>query len=119
MKIAKRIAGFLMGALLILGASAHFFNPETSTGLIPEFLPADLVHWIAGGVELLLGIGAFIPGYRKKALLGITLLMIVFLPIHVVDLFRDNPAIGTKTVAMVRLVVQFIFIYLAWFASRD
>ncbi|MEQ8714059.1 MAG: hypothetical protein RIC80_13640 [Cyclobacteriaceae bacterium] len=119
MKIAKRIAGFLMGALLILGASAHFFNPETSTGLIPEFLPADLVHWIAGGVELLLGIGVFIPGYRKKALLGITLLMLAFLPIHVIDLLKDNPVIGTKTAAMIRLIVQLVFIYLPWFASRD
>ena len=119
MKIVKKIIGFLMGALLIFGSTGHFFNPETSTGLIPAFLPVDLVHWAAGIVELLLGIGVFIPGYRKKALLGITLLMIVFLPIHVIDLLKDNPAIGTKTVAMVRLAVQFVFIYLPWFASKD
>lgn len=108
-----------MAALLIFGAVGHFLTPENYTAFIPEFLPENLVNWGAGIVEGLLGIGVFIPSYRKKALLGISILMILFLPIHAIDLFRENPAIGTKTAATIRLVVQFVFIYLPWYASKD
>jgi uncharacterized membrane protein len=119
MKLAKKIIGYLMAALLIFGAVGHFLTPENYTGFIPEFLPEQLVNWLTGIVEGLLGIGVFIPAYRKKALLGITVLMILFLPIHVIDFLSENPVIGTKTAATIRLVVQFVFIYLPWFAYKD
>jgi uncharacterized membrane protein len=42
------------------------------------------------------------------------LLMIAFLPLHIVDVFKDNPAIGSTTLAYIRLPIQFILIYWAW-----
>lgn len=119
MKIVKKIVGILMAIVLVLGAVGHFFSPEAYAGFIPEFLPDQLVNWGTGIVQLTLGIGVFISKYRKKALLGIAVLMLLLLPIHIIDLLKENPVIGTKTVAMVRLVVQFAFIYLPWFASKD
>ncbi|MEQ8303505.1 MAG: hypothetical protein RIB47_08945 [Cyclobacteriaceae bacterium] len=118
MKIAKKVAGILMALLLILGGVGHFLNPEAYTGFIPDFLPEQLVNWGVGFLELALGVGVFIPPYRKLALRGIALLMIAFLPIHVIDVLQENPAIGSRTAAIVRLGVQFVFIYLPWFARR-
>ena len=56
----------------------------------------------------------FIPKYIKTGALGIMLLMLLFLPIHVWDVFTDNPAIGSSQAALIRLPIQFLFIAIAW-----
>jgi uncharacterized membrane protein len=44
--------------------------------------------------------------------------MIAFLPLHIIDVFLDNPAIGSKTLAYIRLPLQFVLIFWAWKANR-
>jgi uncharacterized membrane protein len=119
MKIFKKVIGFVMAFMLITGAAGHFFAPEAYVGFIPEFIPEKLANWGSGIVELGLGIAILIPKYREKALLGTSVLMVLFLPFHVVDAFRENPAIGTKAVAVLRVFIQFLLIYLPWFSSKD
>ena len=63
-------------------------------------------------------VGVFISRYRSVATLGIFLLMIAFLPIHVIDAFHDEPAIGSKALAYVRLPLQFVLIGWAWFVYK-
>jgi uncharacterized membrane protein len=88
----KRIIAYVLGIMLILASIWHIIKPEAYT--------------------------AFIPKYRKQALLGVVLLMIAFLPIHIADLFKDEPAIGSQTAAIIRVPIQFVLIYLAWFAQK-
>ena len=94
-------------------------TPEMYFPLIPDFLPETFINVLAGIVEILLGVGVFIPSFRKEALRGIFILMLIFLPIHIWDALKENPAIGTKTVAMERIAIQFGLIFLPWFAQRD
>jgi uncharacterized membrane protein len=119
MKLLKKVIGIILALLLLLSGITHFITPEFYFPLIPDFLPKSIVNLLAGGVEIILGIGVFIPSFRKKALLGIFFLMIIFLPIHILDALKENPAIGTKTVALVRIAIQLVLIYLPWFASKD
>ncbi|MFT6355213.1 MAG: putative membrane protein [Cryomorphaceae bacterium] len=119
MKIFKKVIGFVMAFMLIAGAAGHFFAPEAYVGFIPDFIPEKLANWSSGIVELGLGIAILVPKYRKKALLGTSVLMVLFLPFHVVDAFRENPVIGTKAVALLRVFIQFLLIYLPWFSSKD
>ncbi len=42
----------------------------------------------------------------------------IFLPIHISDVFMDNPAIGTHKMALIRLPIQFVFIGCAWVVYR-
>ena len=118
MKLAKKIIAIVLGLFLILSGVGHFMNAEMYFPMIPDFLPKDLVNILAGVVELVLGIGVFIPKFKQKALLGIFLLMIAFLPSHIWDALKETPAIGTKTVAMVRIGIQCVLIYLPWFAQK-
>jgi len=118
-KLAKKIIGIILALFLIFGGVAHFMTPEMYFPLIPDFLPETVVNILAGIVEIVLGIGVFIPTLRKKALLGIFILMLMFLPIHIWDALKESPAIGTKTVAMVRIAIQFVLIFLPWFAQKD
>lgn len=116
MSILKKIVAIFLGLLLIFGGIAHFVSPEFYNGLIPYFLPKTTINYITGFVELILGIGVLIPVYRKKALLGIFTLMIIFLPVHIVDAIKEDPVIGTKVVAYIRILIQFVLIYLPWYA---
>ena len=114
----RKIVGYILALILIAGAIGHFFNPEAYAGFTPDFIPEQLANWGAGITELVLGIGILVPKYRKKALLGTSVLMFLLLPIHIIDLFRENPVIGTQTVALIRVAVQLLFIYLPWFSSK-
>jgi uncharacterized membrane protein len=66
----------------------------------------------------LLGVGLFYTTIRSKVALGLVIVFIVFLPIHIQDVFRDEPIIGSKLVAYVRLPIQFVLIYWAWYICR-
>lgn len=118
MTIAKKICAFALGALFIAGGIAHFMNPALSDGFIPEFLSKTLVHYIIGVLELAVGIGAFIPKWRNKALLGILILLSGFLVLHINDVFQENPVIGSHTAAVIRIPVQLLFMFMAWFGRE-
>ena len=82
-------------------------------------MPLILTNILTGIVELGLGIGLLFKKYRKQAAFGVFLLMIAFLPLHFIDVFKDHPAIGSKTVAMIRLPLQFVLIYWAWYIFQQ
>jgi uncharacterized membrane protein len=118
MKIFKLVLTILFGILLILGGISHFMNPLMYAGFFPEFAMNKVINIVAGVVEIGLGLGALIPRFRPTATIGIFLLMLVFLPLHVIDVFRGDPAVGSHQVALIRLPVQFVLILWAWFISR-
>jgi uncharacterized membrane protein len=113
----KLIFALLLGAFMIANGSYHFSKPEMYFPFIPDFLPKLTVNYVSGVIEILLGIGVFIPQTRVFATLGILLMMIAFLPIHLVDACKETPAIGTRIVAIQRLVLQFGFILWAWWVT--
>ncbi len=45
---------------------------------------------------------------------GILILMLLFLPIHISDVFSETPAVGSHNAALIRLPVQFLLIFIAW-----
>ena len=114
----RSILRTILGAFLILAGINHFVQSAMYAPMIPDVFPKGPTNFAAGLVELLLGIGVFIPRIRSTATLGILLLMIAFLPLHVWDVFRDDPAIGSKALAYVRLPLQFLLIAWAWWLYR-
>ncbi len=118
MKRSTTILRSVFGAVLIIGGIAHFVVPAMYDPMIPDALPKHLVNYLVGLLELALGSGVFFPRYRSAATLGIFILMIAFLPLHFVDVFRDSPAIGSKALAYVRLPLQFVLIGWAWFIHK-
>jgi uncharacterized membrane protein len=107
-----------MAAFMIYGGINHFLKPDMYLAFVPAFLPKLAIVYISGIVEIVLGIGAIIPRFRQIACMGILVLMLLFLPLHTLDVFVDNPAIGSHKAAMIRLPVQFLFIAWAWFISK-
>ena len=108
------LVSVIFGVIMLLASINHIINPEIYTAMIPEFISPTFAHAFSIVTEGLIGFLFLIPKTRKYAAAGFTLLMIVFLPLHVWDVFRenhlDNPLVTTLTVAMVRLVIQFVLI---------
>jgi uncharacterized membrane protein len=100
---------------MLLGGVIHFVEPAMYMPFIPDFLPKAAVNIGAGIVEIIVGVCVFIPKVRTIGTLGILVLMIVFLPLHIVDVFKEHPAIGTHQLALIRLPLQFVLIAWAWF----
>lgn len=118
MKIVKLILTFLFAAFMIFGGLNHFLKPEMYFPFIPDFMPKEFVNYASGLIEIVLGIGACIPRFRSVATLGILVLMLVFLPLHILDIFKESPAIGSHQAAVVRLPIQFVLILWAWFIHK-
>ena len=110
MKIFKQVLTYLFGVFMILGSYSHFTNPGMYAGFFPEFFPRDLINTLGGIVELVLGIALCVPSTRSMATLGILVLMLTFLPLHIIDVFKSHPAVGTHQNALIRLPIQFVFI---------
>ncbi|MEL6926334.1 MAG: MauE/DoxX family redox-associated membrane protein [Bacteroidota bacterium] len=109
---------YLLGAFLIYAGVNHFTTPDMYAPFIPDFLPEAVVNYGTGVLEILLGLGLFIPATREKAALGIFLLMIAFLPLHVIDVFSESPAIGSREAAYIRLPFQFLFLLWSWWVWK-
>lgn len=108
----------VFGIFLIGMGALHFINPTPFLAFIPEELPQELLNILAGIAEIVLGMGVFFQTTKKLATLGILILMLLFLPIHFLDMFRDPPAIGSFTIAIIRFPLQFVLIYWAWYIYK-
>ena len=103
---------------MIVAGINHFVKPEIYLPFIPAFLPATFVNYSFGFLEIACGVGVFIPMFRGWATLGILGMMLIFLPLHIWDVFRQKPAIGNHEIALIRLPIQFVLIAWAWFISK-
>ena len=119
MKTLKPTLTKTFGIFMIFGGILHFVMPDFYNAFIPDALPKLAINILGGLIELTLGIGLFIAKYKQKAALGILVLMLLFLPLHVWDVFRESPAIGSHAAALLRLPLQFVLIGWAWFISRN
>jgi uncharacterized membrane protein len=114
----KKIISVIFAIIMLLGAVGHVVSPEMYAPLIPSFIPEFIAHLFSIVSELGVGIALLVPKYRKYGGLGFMILMVIFLPIHVWDLLREEPFIGSKTIAVVRLFAQFLMIYTGWWIYK-
>lgn len=118
MKKTALILSILIGLFMVWGGVLHFLKPAFYLPFVPDFLPfRGAFVLLSGAAEILLGIAVLNPGTRKLGGFGILALMLAFLPVHVWDLFRAHPAIGSHHAAWIRLPFQFLFILWAWFVA--
>jgi uncharacterized membrane protein len=115
MKVVWIVVRYLFAIFMMYAGVQHFLKPFFYIPFIPSFLPlSTAIIYISGIAEILLGIMLIIPKYAKQGALGILLLMLIFLPIHIWDVFSATPAIGNHEAALIRLPIQLVFIGIAW-----
>lgn len=105
----------VLGVFLIFGGIQHFIKPDFYIPFVPEFLPFTMpIIYVSGFVEIVVGVLVFIKRYEKIGAWGILVLMLLFLPIHIWDVFSETPAVGSQKAAFIRLVFQFLLIAISW-----
>ncbi len=114
----KAIAAYVFGAFLLLGGVNHFLKPEFYAPFVPSQISLEFANWSSGILELILGLGLFFSRVRIIAAWGVFCLMLAFLPLHIWDVFRYDPAIGSATAAYIRLPFQFFFILWTWWLAQ-
>lgn len=116
--VAKKIWSvvlIIMAIFIIYGGINHFIKPEFYIPFVPSFLGfKTVIIYVSGVVEIGIGLLLLIKKYRGVGAFSLLLLMLVFLPIHIWDIFSDTPAIGSHQAALIRLPIQLVFIGIAW-----
>jgi uncharacterized membrane protein len=106
---------YLMGTLYTILGILHFTNKGFYRPFMPKFLPApDLLIYLSGVAEILLGIGVLFPQTRGLALWGIIAMLIVFLIVHINMLFPANSLGISAWILWLRIPLQFLLIYWAY-----
>jgi uncharacterized membrane protein len=108
----------VFGILLFAAGVYHFVNPAFYDPFMPDWFPKPLANAASGIAELIIGAMLLLPGWRQWGLYAACALMVAFLPIHILDLLKERPAIGSKMAATVRLVIQFALVGWLWWLAR-
>lgn len=112
------VLSIIFGIVLLGAAYNHIVNAEIYSAMIPKFIPVLFADVFSVFAEALVGILLLIPKTRKYGAIGFTILMVIFLPLHVWDVLRvnnhENPLVKNMNVAVIRLVIQFIVIGLGF-----
>lgn len=114
----KTILSYIFAAILLLSAVMHAIKPEFYAPMIPEFISENLANILSTITEAIVAILLILPKYRKLGGLGFMILMLAFLPIHIWDLTKEVPMVGSKGAAIFRLVMQFVLIYAGWWIYK-
>ena len=105
----------VLSIFLIFGGVKHFISPNNYISFVPSFLPFTLaIIYLSGLIEILLGVALLFKKMKIIGAWGILILMFLFLPIHIWDVFSESPAIGSRSAALIRLPIQFLLIFVAW-----
>lgn len=118
MRRLKAVAAIAFGVFLFAAGVNHFIHPEFYASFVPSWISEDFANWSSGILETLLGVGLILPPTRRYAAWGGLGLMVAFLPLHIWDVVREDPAIGSATMAYVRLPIQFLFMGWMWWVAQ-
>ena len=122
---AKYLSVLIMSIFYINVGIKHFTDPYWFLHIIPPILASfglEIVY-ISGFFEILLGGMLLIPKCRKIAAYGLILLLIAVYPANLYLAFYEEPqnliGISSFAASWVRLPIQFIFLGLAYWHSKD
>jgi len=122
----KYVSILVMSFFYIWVGIQHFIDPvDPFLYIIPPLLkPIGLeLVYISGFFEIILGLMLLIPQIRKLASYGLILLLIAVYPANLYLAFYELPqqltGYDSFMVSWVRLPIQFIFLGLAYWHSKD
>ncbi|NMM48551.1 DoxX family protein [Marinigracilibium pacificum] len=115
----KNAISLLFGIIMVIAGINHFMNPEIYSEMIPPFIPELFANVSSGVIEILIGLSLLFSPYRKFGGLAFCVLMIIFFPLHIWDMVREEPAIGSRLAAYIRAPIQVLLVYIGWWIYKD
>lgn len=107
---------YLMAMLYLTAGITHFLKSKWYLYVMPPGIPHKLlVVYLSGIVEIYLALLLLMPYWKKMALLGIILMLILFLPVHIYMLTgKQFQKRFPKWALWLRLPLQGLLIFWAW-----
>ncbi|MCM0042562.1 MAG: hypothetical protein NBV61_07330 [Algoriphagus sp.] len=124
-KFAQKFLIYSMGYFYLVAGVNHFNTPDFYLSLIPPFFShPELINFISGAAEILLGLGVLYLPTRKLAAWGIFCLLICFIPSHVyfiqIGSCIDGGLCAPEWVGWVRLlIIHPMFLFWAFWVSKN
>jgi uncharacterized membrane protein len=123
-----RLGGFWhrplpLGLVFITAGTLHFLLPEFYLRIIPPFLShGRMLVYLSGAAEVLGGVGALVPAWRRAAGVGLMLLLVAVFPANAQMLLNAREAgtsIWNEALLWLRLPLQgFSCTGCGWSAGR-
>lgn len=109
----RTVSLWLLGILFVVAGLNHFLNPEPYLAMMPPLLPwPEALNFIAGGAEILGGIGVLVPMTRRLAAWGLIALLVAVFPANFQIALYGWPGHEIPAwAAWGRLPFQFLFIW--------
>ena len=117
----KPLSIYVMGLFYVSVGYKHFQDPEWFIQIVPPILPFKLtLVYISGIFEILLGILLMVPAFQSIAARGLIILLICVYPANIYLALTSGAAMNTSPeIAWGRLPLQFVFLGLAYWHSKD
>ena len=121
----KYISILIMSVFYINVGMKHFIEPNWFLHIIPPLLsPIGLeLVYLSGYYEIVFGTMLIVPMFRKMGAYFLILLLLAVYPANLYLAFYDEPqqliGISSFAASWVRLPIQFIFLGLAYWHSKN
>jgi uncharacterized membrane protein len=117
----KKYSLYFMAVGYTLAGINHFAQPALYMPIMPPWLPApELMNYLAGLTEVILGIGLIIPRTRYWAAWGVIALLLAVFPANIY-MYQTNGA-GynfSQTGLLLRLPMQFVLmLWVFWYTRK-
>lgn len=119
MSVLQQISLYAMSFFYIAAGINHFINPVFYIRIMPSFFPAPaLLNQLSGVAEVILGVGILFAATRQWSAYLIIAMLISFFLVHIPHLiYPPDFAKGKYWILILRIPLQFVFIYWAWKVS--
>jgi len=124
MNLIKSISIVGMSLFYVIVGVEHFVYPDWFVKIMPPYLPMHYeAVYLSGFFEILLGTMLLFKQTRYVAAWGLMLLLLAVYPANIYLAFNKIPQdaieISAFLASWVRLPIQFIFLGLAYWHSKD
>ena len=108
---------YLMGIMYVIAGINHFIRPKMYVKIMPPYIPAHLsMVYLSGIAEIVLGIAVCFAMTKNYAIYGIIAMLLVFFTVHFYMLSSPEAGAGIpKWILILRIPLQFLLIWWAWF----
>ena len=106
---------YTMSVLYVIAGAMHFVKPIIYKRIIPPFFGnKDLINWVSGGAEIILGIGLLTP-LQSESAWGVIALLIAVFPANIYHVQQKGAGMRvSRWVLWLRLPLQFVLIWWAY-----
>ena len=119
--LVRRISLLLLCFFFVSAGVMHFVNAEFFVAIMPPFLPLHLeIVYLSGVFEILLGLSVLPIATRARAGMALIALLVAVYPANIYMALNpeEYSEMGSPTALYVRLPIQFLFMFWAWWATR-